>query len=537
MNSKWDYVVLAGIAVFIILSAFCVNDFLSDAGDNAQYMILGKSLITGHGYREINDPLEPVHTKLPPMFPVMLAPLMGTVGYNIIAAKILVIACAVVAFIFLYLLLKEYVSPGTAALITFSVIFSFEIFHWTTEVMSEIPFLMFSIMALYFYKKEKLWQMCLFIALASLTRTTGLVLIPAIGLALVLRKEFRAAITMAFFSALPSLAWFFRNSVYPNADSYINYVLYIDPANKAYGMLPISAIVSRIMNNTWNYLQESAMFVSHYRDLFATYGWLAILVMGITVVGLVFYMLRNKDPLPYYVICFYGLMIAWPWETIRFIVPLAPFILLFFVLGLKEGIDLTISTEKRRPVILGVFLIALFLIQLPPFIDKYEQVKAPELEQPMQMMKLTAQWAKQNTNKTDVTMVRKPYNYFIWSERPTRGFTIVPDQQALFLELMNVDYVFMDTYDQQAETYIRPIINDYPELFVPQYTLYGGQLLKVASYAKQVYRNETNTITDNKSGVKQMENTSNDAKNDAVTNSTHSNQSLVCLEPTACTIG
>ena len=72
----------------LLCAASLLNEHLVPAGDNATYMILGQSLVTGRGYRMISDPRTPAMALYPPGYPLLLAGVLALTGtaYDLVAA-------------------------------------------------------------------------------------------------------------------------------------------------------------------------------------------------------------------------------------------------------------------------------------------------------------------------------------------------------------------------------------------------------------------------------------------------------------------
>jgi 4-amino-4-deoxy-L-arabinose transferase-like glycosyltransferase len=489
--STTDKILVAALIVFTMFSAFCINNYLSDAGDNAQYMILAKSLITFQGYKEISDPAMPDHVKLPPVFPLMLAPLVGLFGFNLPILKVFMLIISLATFISLYLLLKQYVKEYLALGVTCLTIFSFEIFHWSNDIMSEMPFMLFTFLALYYYKKENFWNMCVSVILACLTRTSGIVLAGAIVLSLLLRKEVKTAIKAAIVIAIPNAVWMIRNLLTGNPESYLKYLLYIDPYQPSLGFLPVMELVNRAATGMYFYFGEAPLFISTHRAIFETIPWLSTIIFGIVALGALILLIKKTDPTPIYILATFIFFYFWPWTTIRFLVPIAPFFILFFIMGIKSLIKMATKDKKAIRLILMAIMILLLVVQFPPFIDKFNQLRNPKAEESMALMEVVAKWSANNTNTTETFIVRKPYNYYIWSDRRSSSYPYTYDEKVMFDYLVSFDYVYVDSYSQTTNMFIEPIISSYPEVFVKDYGIEGGQLYKVSERAKQVYRNQT----------------------------------------------
>ena len=71
--------VFIAAGVHFVVGLLLYEPALFPGGDNADYMILGESLRTFEGYRDLHLPGSPVHTKYPPGYPVLLA-VLGWIG-------------------------------------------------------------------------------------------------------------------------------------------------------------------------------------------------------------------------------------------------------------------------------------------------------------------------------------------------------------------------------------------------------------------------------------------------------------------------
>src|SRR5689334_11998006 len=68
---------IAILAALILLNLlFALLTFMPQphtGGDSANYLTLARSLLQRHSYTDLYDPIQPPHTKYPPVFPLMLA--------------------------------------------------------------------------------------------------------------------------------------------------------------------------------------------------------------------------------------------------------------------------------------------------------------------------------------------------------------------------------------------------------------------------------------------------------------------------------
>ncbi|MEO0216723.1 MAG: glycosyltransferase family 39 protein, partial [candidate division WOR-3 bacterium] len=141
------------LIIYIILSILLFDPKLFTGGDNAVYVILAKSIISGKGYRNIERPEEPLHTQYPPGFPLLLSIFILVFGENIIILKFLILLIGSGALFFMTKIIQIIFKDHAKIVVLFYL--SIPIFiiynHW---LLSEIPFLFFSLGALYFSLKN-----------------------------------------------------------------------------------------------------------------------------------------------------------------------------------------------------------------------------------------------------------------------------------------------------------------------------------------------------------------------------------------------
>ncbi|UCG43830.1 MAG: hypothetical protein JSU73_04220, partial [candidate division WOR-3 bacterium] len=103
-HNRW---LLLAISLFLVTAFLLFDPKLYTGGDNAVYLVLAQSLARGTGYTDVHLPVPTSHTQYPPGFPALLAPLvLAFGGVNVLAAKLLVLVCGVIALVFAYRLLN-----------------------------------------------------------------------------------------------------------------------------------------------------------------------------------------------------------------------------------------------------------------------------------------------------------------------------------------------------------------------------------------------------------------------------------------------
>lgn len=130
---------------------------LSCFGDNARYMILGKSISQGIGFKLINYPENPPDYKAYPGFPLILSFFYFILGSKFIEANILIVSkiivftCFILSVLFFYLVAKKDLDRLTLLLATIFFITHPELLSFSSKVMTETVYNLFLLITLYFF--------------------------------------------------------------------------------------------------------------------------------------------------------------------------------------------------------------------------------------------------------------------------------------------------------------------------------------------------------------------------------------------------
>ena len=87
---KIDYRWIFFVALLILYTSFA-NNYIGSNADDSIYVVLGKSLAEGNGYRMISSPENYVNVEYPPLFPVFIAGIF-ILGGNIFVIKLLLLS-------------------------------------------------------------------------------------------------------------------------------------------------------------------------------------------------------------------------------------------------------------------------------------------------------------------------------------------------------------------------------------------------------------------------------------------------------------
>ncbi len=209
--------------------------------DDGVYVISAKALAAGQGFTLLNVPGGMPQLKYPFGLPLLLTPVWWLVPHfpqNIPALTGVVIGFALAAFWLLQDFLRRgYAFPGWLAwLVVLLVAFNFHVMHYTTAVMSEAPYLFFSLLTLWMANRllardgvasaTALTGLAVLAAMATQVRVPGMALIAAIFLWLVMQRQLRGAILFGLVSfLLGPLPWLLWTRMKAPAINDLNYAL------------------------------------------------------------------------------------------------------------------------------------------------------------------------------------------------------------------------------------------------------------------------------------------------------------------------
>ncbi|HKW47387.1 MAG TPA: hypothetical protein VJN70_08075 [Gemmatimonadaceae bacterium] len=212
------------VVVVIALIAGCVAvDSLPVGGfyDDAFYVLLGKSIATGHGYRNLNLPGTPFATHYPPGYPLFLALLWWVAPSfpgNVLLFKLANVAFLAVAAAFAYRLGRERMQLGvTAALIavvagtatTPALYLSSMVLSETMFLALVLPFLLWAESRL--AQAETSPRTAILLGVGAgflfLVRSQAIALVVAVTIVYAVRRRWRGAAMTAGAAAMIALPW------------------------------------------------------------------------------------------------------------------------------------------------------------------------------------------------------------------------------------------------------------------------------------------------------------------------------------------
>jgi hypothetical protein len=452
INSKDIFLSLSLFFTSIILGYnYIVPGVCGFIHDDAIYVITAKAISEGDGYRLINLPDSPRQTKYPILYPLFLAAIWKCwpqFPQNLFLMKLAtsLIGSLALGFCYLYLVRFNHCSRYIAF---FSCVVCVTIPHFlyfATNTLSEIPFFFLILVSLFAMESvaEKLlvkrWQLvCLgiLVSLTFLCRNIGLVLFVSGGLYLWRQKPNSPKWFLLGFAVviIPWLFWIYgavgdinKNSVRGYYTDYFGWML-------EFGLRSTQIVVSsNVIYSFWGsafYLTNGAfealkdksnLLMNVFNVILGTIPWIVIFIQG-----------KKSNALKLFLSFYFLLICIWPWSPIRFLIPIMPFIIVYFFTGMGFVMGKFISSRSVKLVTLVTFslLIILNAFQISNAIksqaDTLYTYSASFNDVKWKSFENIFYWIKQNTSPNDIVAYGlDTMNYLYTGRSGIRPFLIRP---------------------------------------------------------------------------------------------------------------
>jgi len=345
--------------VVLVSAAFVLGNAVWSAPprfDGAGYSVLAQALLSGQGYRAIDQPGRPPHAHFPPGYPLFLAAIWWFSGRSLVAAHVASALCTIAAALAAWLWFRLLL-PGRAALASGLAL----AVNWTwartsSAILSEPLFLLMSQLTIVTalrgsnvssFRIGRTSLVGMLLGASLLTRHAAIGLALAILLDLVLHGRWAKALAVAALASTivaPWLCW--MASVGPIAKTQAGLLVNTDWSLAERIFRPVIFYGQRIPDQLFGPFVEVGTAPGRNLGVVVAANVWALFVTAVVLAG---WLRLLKDPrrrlaalVP---LCSLGIFGLWPFtEAGRFLIPLVPFLLI----GMVEGIQ-GLSRGALRP--------------------------------------------------------------------------------------------------------------------------------------------------------------------------------------------
>jgi 4-amino-4-deoxy-L-arabinose transferase-like glycosyltransferase len=478
---------------FVTIYSSIFDKKVSLVGDNASYYILGTALATGEGYTNIQHLEKEAHYHYPPGYPVIIAGVAKLFSNDIITIKICNGILFLGAILLLFFIVKQLTQNDHIAFaVSLLSLLNYHLLTYSTIMMSEIPFLFFSMLSVWLFlkidftkpilKNGLFFGLIICVAFSFYIRSIALALLVSLVFYLTFKKKWHYAITLFVGCVLLYLPWMFRNQA-ATGNTYISQLALKNPYQPEQGTIGLSDIFERVFVNLARYItKEMPSSVLHveevvYSDATATFWewFLGFLVIASVVCGL--YKLQQfRIFVLAYVIAFFGILLLWPsvWYGIRFVLPLLPLLIFLAVLGGMEFLQwfsakiISNTEQKLIPALLIVLFVGWLFVYGYQSISKLNGLSNGVFTTNYQNYFALADWIKENAADDAVTVARKEGLFYLFSQKNVTNYQRTLDLEAQIEDFKRkkVTYVVVDQLGYSSTSkYLLPAIDRYPNKF------------------------------------------------------------------------
>lgn len=456
--------------------------------DDAVYVSTARSLAEGQGYRLINLPDSPPQTKYPPLYPVLLAivwRLWPSFPNNVVAMQwlTLILSAASVGLCYHYVTSCGYFSRAVALIAGLLAASSHALLYYSSLLLSEMPFALFLCAALLALEKYVVAEtrslrdrlfLTLLVALPFLTRSIGVVLVPAALLFLLAKHRFSRLVASGLVTIVA--AWF-AWALHARQSNPITYYYtsywdwwkdYVNP------IVLIRVCFFNLIDSCYSLVYSGCALTSRLVS-FAPSLWPLVVPVALPAGFGLWRGLRQKQLLPWLLLFYLAMVLVWPWPPFRFIIPVLLFLLCYAVEGIGRifrKVPLRASGKPLAALVSGL-LIAFNIWHVCAVGVFNKSMSYPTMatswQSPARWRSFldAFDWIKSNTRSTDVIAGYFDSMAFLYTDRkafrpmvvtpasPYYGVklpVVTPDELLRHLGVGNGSYVLCTPFDRFGGT-------------------------------------------------------------------------------------
>jgi hypothetical protein len=472
--------ILIILFVYLILSAALFDPKISPGGDNAVYVILAESMISGKGYRNLYLPDEPQHALYPFGFPLILALPVLVFGSNVFILKIFIVLTGIGMVYFLYKITEHLFKDKAKMLLVFCI--SLPIFvtynHW---IYTEVPYLCISLAALYFFikassRKRSFYYISFVLAtFAVFVRTVGIALVIGMILILLIKKQFKYAVILALLFLLIFIPWQVRNTGIQQGGGYLEQVLAKYPYDLTYGRVGFSDLTRRLFDNFIFYsfiiIPLILMPILESGIIFIVVGSFIVLL---TLLGLIT-RFKKIGIVEFYFMFGCFVLLCWPrvWSSERLFLPFLPLFIINFYRGLI-WLAKKIRFRYFTYLIIGIFVllnaISIFQESKRTCRDNIAYLRGDKYagyQETWRHYFETIDWIDKNLPTKSVILARKPEFVYLKSRHKSLGYPFIPEPALVKAALEQCDFILFDNVykNGMARVWLLPVLEQEPDKY------------------------------------------------------------------------
>ena len=468
--------ILLGIALAIGAAIYfsAITPYIGDGYDDSVYVGLAKSIAEGRGYVQALVPSAPPASKYPPGWALILSLvwlIWDDFPANIVVFKLVstIFTLGLATLVFNWLRWRGE-SAVKSLLIASLTLFHPYVLQFGTSVFSAMPFAAAVVLSLWMVERyDRLpragWRDALLpslaVALSLYLRMFGLSIVAATIFYLIFRENKRAeGFRFAALTLLWITPWFiYLLSVPQGVNGYGQELFLKSIEQRELGVITALDLIVRVLGNLQSILLAGLPGMIMPSQVPLTYVNVAdALQIGAPITGVDYGLatllmtailvpiLLRRSLLDWFIALYLGMVLIWPWEPTRFLVPLVPLLYLYLFSFLEKiGSGISKRNEKTGVYLriasisaVGLFIFLNIVHQINFSIQTQRAATPVGWESRYRLF----EWLEENTAEDAVLASLNDYQLYLYTDRQTvRTF-----DSTEALERYGVDYIILIPY-------------------------------------------------------------------------------------------
>ncbi len=431
---------------FVVLYATALSPYWNISPDTTTYVLAAQSLAEGRGYTEGGQPA----MLFPPGTSALLAVgwIAGRGRYQALNAEVMLFAFA--SLVVCFLLFRQPLGTFGACAVVLLCLASSEFFKASTQLLSEMFYLLFSLLALLFYQRGGTAKAVVCALATVMMRSAGVSLAAALFLDS-LRQRPRRWTRLAALAAPLVLAvlWEFRNS--RQGWSYTRIMMQSEPWVSSSPNLSVVGLLARLSEIIGYGRLLMRQLTSQDGDGGVLTLSVGIILVALFLIGCWRFVARGRSSLVLYMVLFVTVVsLSWPFVEPRLVMPLLPLVFGSVIAGTRW------VAEKTRPPLVYAAAALLVMAFLCRGFRAEVAAAAQERNSPFPETQLkypanydlqrAALWWKQNAAPVDRYACRQPNVIEALTGRVGTHYELTNDPKLLRNDLTakHATYLFLD---------------------------------------------------------------------------------------------
>ncbi len=529
--------------LFFVLGLLRVSDRNLLTPDSCQYLIWGNSLAHFQGFVDNTTPEPDRFVNHGPLYSVLIAPVEIVFPTSVPAVKVWTLLFGVAAIILFYFLLLRFFSNSVATVATIFFAFNPMLLLYSTEVLSDVPFVVATLASFIFFFKhqertEKQHQhfalLIVCIVSATLLREIGLSLVVVFVLMFLLKKDWKNALIISVSVVVVLSLWNIRNHLL------VEKTVFSQTGNSPWVFdhiitSPDSFFITELFVRFWHNLKAYSDFLfgmmfyptfatNQLSTIFSDVTWLyqpikqffvfgKYIIFIITIPSFTFGVMKTLQhsapkahpplvdntpslrfslaPLLLFILAYLLILCLFPFNDIRYMLPLVPFFLPFCLMGLKSVASRFPLFDFFKRKVLVMMLAGVVLI--PNAVSISEMIRHNIRSNKSNALPWSeiGNWIQQNTPKgAIIASPLKDLALFSGGER--KVFLIYPNMEVPRFEFSlrdyQTDYLLSPHSYEDATMFEMNMLESSRFTFEHVYTAGNLHLYKIHSLLKEPLR-------------------------------------------------